>query len=155
RFLKGLNIHCRDTAGQERFRTITTAYYRGARGIMLVYDITNEISFENVRKWIKNVEEHAPTDVVTIIVGNNCEMNDRRQVSKERGEQLATEYGMKFMEISNRCNINVDEAFFTLARDIKEKMDRKMEGEGQQPKGSQQSDEKHQPEKSFGKCTIH
>ena len=65
---------------QERFRTITTAYYRGAMGIMLVYDITNEKSFDNIKNWIRNIEEHASADVEKMILGNKCDMNDRRQV---------------------------------------------------------------------------
>ena len=59
----------RDTAGQERFRTITTAYYRGAMGIMLVYDITNEKSFENIKNWIRNIEENASADVEKMLLG--------------------------------------------------------------------------------------
>ena len=66
---------------QERFRTITTAYYRGAMGIMLVYDITNEKSFENIKNWIRNIEEHASADVEKMILGNKCDMTDRRQVN--------------------------------------------------------------------------
>jgi small GTP-binding protein len=71
---------CRDTAGQERFRTITTAYYRGAMGIMLVYDITNEKSFENIKNWIRNIEENASADVEKMLLGNKCELNEKRQV---------------------------------------------------------------------------
>lgn len=70
----------RDTAGQERFRTITTAYYRGAMGIMLVYDITQEKSFENIKNWIRNIEENASADVEKMLLGNKCELNDKRQV---------------------------------------------------------------------------
>jgi len=127
---KKIKLQIWDTAGQERFRTITTAYYRGAMGIMLVYDITNEKSFDNIKNWIRNIEEHATSDVEKMVLGNKCDMNDRRQVSKERGEQLAIEYGIKFMETSAKASINVEEAFFTLARDIKSKMDRKMDGAG-------------------------
>ena len=80
-----MTLHClgyrRDTAGQERFRTITTAYYRGAMGIMLVYDITNEKSFDNIKNWIRNIEEHASADVEKMILGNKCDMNDKRQVN--------------------------------------------------------------------------
>ena len=72
---------------QERFRTITTAYYRGAMGIMLVYDITNEKSFDNIKNWIRNIEEHASADVEKMILGNKCDMNDRRQVI-DRYEQI-------------------------------------------------------------------
>jgi len=125
---KKIKLQIWDTAGQERFRTITTAYYRGAMGIMLVYDITNEKSFDNIKNWIRNIEEHATSDVEKMVLGNKCDMNDRRQVSKERGEQLAIEYGIKFMETSAKASINVEEAFLTLARDIKLKMDRKMDG---------------------------
>lgn len=140
-----------DTAGQERFRTITTAYYRGmsthylcnyiiwklidlvlfyrrlgAMGIMLVYDVTNEKSFENIKNWIRNIEDHASSDVEKMILGNKCDIAERRQVSKERGEQLAIEYGIKFMETSAKSAINVEEAFFTLARDIKSKMEARL-----------------------------
>ncbi|CAL4211569.1 unnamed protein product, partial [Meganyctiphanes norvegica] len=111
-------------ARQERFRTITTAYYRGAMGIMLVYDITNEKSFDNIKNC--NIEEHASADVEKMVLGNKCDMNDKRQVSKERGEQLAIEYGIKFMETSAKASINVEESFFNLARDIKSKMEKKL-----------------------------
>ncbi|VDP12354.1 unnamed protein product [Onchocerca flexuosa] len=121
---KKIKLQIWDTAGQERFRTITTAYYRGAMGIMLVYDITNEKSFDNIKNWIRNIEEHASSDVDRMIIGNKCDIEERRQVSRERGEQLAIEYGTKFMETSAKANINVEEAFFTLARDIKLKTER-------------------------------
>ena len=74
----------RDTAGQERFRTITTAYYRGAMGILLVYDITSDKSFDNIKNWIRNIEEHASADVEKMILGNKCDMNDKRQVRSGR-----------------------------------------------------------------------
>lgn len=119
-------LFVRDTAGQERFRTITTAYYRGAMGIMLVYDITNEKSFENIKNWIRNIEENASADVEKMLLGNKCEMEEKRQVSRERGEQLAIEYNIKFIETSAKESINVEEAFFTLARDIKAKMEKKL-----------------------------
>uniref|UniRef100_UPI00358E5B83 ras-related protein Rab-8B-like n=1 Tax=Myxine glutinosa TaxID=7769 RepID=UPI00358E5B83 len=125
---KKIKLQIWDTAGQERFRTITTAYYRGAMGIMLVYDITNEKSFENIQNWIGNIEQHASSDVEKMILGNKCDMNNKRQVTKERGEKLAIEYGVKFVETSAKSSVNVEEAFFALARDIKTKMDRKLEG---------------------------
>ena len=67
---KKIKLQIWDTAGQERFRTITTAYYRGAMGIMLVYDITNEKSFDNIKNWIRNIEEHASEGVEKLLVGN-------------------------------------------------------------------------------------
>ncbi|KAH1007926.1 hypothetical protein HUJ04_005098, partial [Dendroctonus ponderosae] len=123
---KKIKLQIWDTAGQERFRTITTAYYRGAMGIMLVYDITNEKSFENIKNWIRNIEENASADVEKMLLGNKCELEEKRQVSKERGEQLAIEYGIKFIETSAKASIRVEDAFFTLARDIKAKMEKKL-----------------------------
>lgn len=95
-------------------------------GIMLVYDVTNEKSFENIKNWIRNIEENASADVEKMLLGNKCELTNKRQVSKERGESLAIEYGIKFMETSAKSSINVEEAFFTLARDIKAKMEKRL-----------------------------
>ncbi|KAI4825839.1 hypothetical protein KUCAC02_021504 [Chaenocephalus aceratus] len=106
---KRVKLQIWDTAGQERFRTITTAYYRGAMGIMLVYDISNEKSFENIKNWIRNIEEHASSDVEKMVLGNKCDMTDRRQVSKDRGEKLAIDYGVKFLETSAKSGLNVEE----------------------------------------------
>lgn len=85
-----LTRSCRDTAGQERFRTITTAYYRGAMGIMLVYDITDEKSFENIKNWIRNIEENASANVEKMLLGNKCELNEKRQVIMRQFEWPAT-----------------------------------------------------------------
>uniref|UniRef100_A0A3P9KAJ0 small monomeric GTPase n=1 Tax=Oryzias latipes TaxID=8090 RepID=A0A3P9KAJ0_ORYLA len=115
---KRVKLQIWDTAGQERFRTITTAYYRGAMGIMLVYDICNVKSFDSIKNWIRNIEEHASSDVEKMILGNKCDMTDRRQVSKDRGEKLAIDYRVKFLETSAKSSLNVEEAFYTMARDI-------------------------------------
>ncbi|KAK3094723.1 hypothetical protein FSP39_005446 [Pinctada imbricata] len=127
---KKIKLQIWDTAGQERFRTITTAYYRGAM--------------------------HASQDVEKMILGNKCDMNDKRVVSKEKGESLAIEHGIKFMETSAKASINVEEAFFTLARDIKAKMDKKLENSNVQSKGSggQQLTNKPPAKKSGWRCTI-
>eukprot|EP01084_Bolivina_argentea_P263940 446927_1 len=107
-----------DTAGQERFRTITTAYYHGAMGILLVYDITDEQSFLNMRNWMRNIEQHTSESVQKILIGNKCHMTDDRIITKERGQQFADEYGIKFFESSAECDINVKEPFISIATDI-------------------------------------
>ncbi|KAG5518581.1 hypothetical protein PMAC_002977 [Pneumocystis sp. 'macacae'] len=119
---KRIKLQIWDTAGQERFRTITTAYYRGAMGILLVYDVTDEKSFNNVRSWVSNIQQYAAEDVNKILVGNKCDWEERRVISPEQGQNLAEEYGMLFLEASAKSNINVDKAFFVLSREIKKRL---------------------------------
>jgi len=95
---KRVKLQIWDTAGQERFRTITTAYYRGAMGILLVYDVTDEKSFNNIRTWFSNVEQHATEGVRKILIGNKCDWEEKRAVSTERGQELADELGIPFLE---------------------------------------------------------
>ncbi|OQV20838.1 Ras-related protein Rab-10 [Hypsibius exemplaris] len=121
--LKGKKIKLQiwDTAGQERFHTITTSYYRGAMGIMLVYDITQPKSFDNIAKWLRNIEEHANEDVEKMLLGNKCDMEDRRAISRERGEDIARQHGIRFLETSAKANINVERAFYELSEAILDK----------------------------------
>ncbi|XP_071451356.1 ras-related protein Rab-10 [Hetaerina americana] len=118
---KKIKLQIWDTAGQERFHTITTSYYRGAMGIMLVYDITNEKSFENIVKWLRNIDEHANEDVEKMILGNKKDMVDKRVVSTERGIAIAREHGIRFMETSAKENLNISQAFDELAEAILDK----------------------------------
>jgi len=110
-----------DTAGQERFRTITQAYYRGAMGILLVYDVTDDKSFNNIRTWMRNIEQHANEQVVKILLGNKCDMPDKKMVTYEQGADLAKEFSIQFYETSAKTNVNVEEAFTAIARAIKDK----------------------------------
>ncbi|CAH0702846.1 unnamed protein product [Spodoptera exigua] len=110
-----------DTAGQERFRTLTTAYYRGAMGIILMYDITNLESFNHLSYWLRNIQEYASPDVIKVLVGNKCDVHENhRAVPKERGQKIADDFDMPFFEVSCKSNINIEEAFLTLARKIRE-----------------------------------
>ncbi|KAK3943831.1 ATP synthase regulation protein NCA2-domain-containing protein [Diplogelasinospora grovesii] len=119
---KRVKLQIWDTAGQERFRTITTAYYRGAMGILLVYDVTDERSFNNIRTWFANVEQHATEGVNKILIGNKCDWEEKRAVSTEQGQALADELGIPFLEVSAKSNINIDKAFYSLAADIKKRI---------------------------------
>jgi len=118
---KRIKLQIWDTAGQERFHTITTSYYRGAMGIMLVYDITNPKSFDNIAKWLRNIDEHANEDVEKMILGNKCDMTEKRIISKEKGEAIAREHGIRFLETSAKANINIERAFIELAEAILKK----------------------------------
>lgn len=115
---KKIKLQIWDTAGQERFHTITTSYYRGATGIMLVYDVTQARSFENINKWLRNIDDHASNDVVKMLIGNKCDMEDKRCIARARGEALAREHGIPFFETSAKNNINVEKAFFEITRAI-------------------------------------
>ncbi|XP_028395874.1 ras-related protein Rab-8A-like [Dendronephthya gigantea] len=107
-----IRIQMWDTAGQERYETITTQYYRRAQGIMLVYDITRRKTFDNIQKWIHYVEEHAGSEVKTLIIGNKCDVGEnKRQVSYGEGEKLSQKYGIPFFETSAYSNVNIEKAF--------------------------------------------
>ncbi|XP_069780550.1 ras-related protein Rab-3C isoform X2 [Narcine bancroftii] len=119
---KRIKLQIWDTAGQERYRTITTAYYRGAMGFILMYDITNEESFNAVQDWSTQIKTYSWDNAQVILVGNKCDMEDERIVSMERGKQLADQLGFEFFETSAKDNINVKQTFERLVDIICEKM---------------------------------
>ncbi|KAI4904499.1 hypothetical protein NFI96_025299 [Prochilodus magdalenae] len=118
---KKIKLQIWDTAGQERFHTITTSYYRGAMGIMLVYDMLLLgllfIDRSDVFTAVCDLQ-HANEDVERMLLGNKCDMEDKRVVPKAKGEQIAREHGIRFFETSAKANINIEKAFLTLAEDI-------------------------------------
>lgn len=87
-----------DTAGQERFRTITSAYYRGSQGILLVFDLTDMLSFENICKfWMNEVETYAEKDAIFFLIGNKSDLNDQRQVPQDKINQFCNEKKLTYM----------------------------------------------------------
>ena len=111
-----------DTAGQERFKNITANYYRGAHGILVLYDITDVDSFKNLNNWLMEIEKNAKSNVVKVLIGNKSDLSSLRKVSVEEGEEFAEENGMKFIETSAKNRDNVLEAFEELGREIMEVM---------------------------------
>lgn len=107
-----------DTAGQERYRAITSAYYRGAVGALLVYDTTKFASFEIVRRWLKELRDHADPKIVTMLIGNKTDLEDRRAVTTADGEKFAAENGLLFAETSALNSSNVDQALQTILTEI-------------------------------------
>ncbi|XP_065850956.1 ras-related protein RABA6a-like [Euphorbia lathyris] len=107
-----------DTAGQERFRAITSSYYRGALGALLVYDITRRATFENVKKWLKELREFGNSDMVVILVGNKSDLSNSRETSEEEGKKYAEMEGLCFTETSAMENLNVEEAFLEMITKI-------------------------------------
>ncbi|XP_068082477.1 ras-related protein Rab-37 isoform X2 [Anabrus simplex] len=108
-----------DTAGQERFRSVTHAYYRDAHALLLLYDVTNKTSFDNIRAWLGEIREYSQDDVVIMLLGNKSDCNSERLVRKEDGERLAREYNVAFMETSAKTGLNVELAFMAVARELK------------------------------------
>jgi len=91
-------------------------------GILLVYDVTDDRSFNNIRTWHANIEQHASEGVNKVLIGNKSDWTDKRAVTEEEGRELAEELGIRFIETSAKINEGVEEAFFTLARDIKARL---------------------------------
>ena len=113
---QNIKLQIWDTAGQERFRTLTASYYRGAHGIIIVYDVTDRETFENVRQWMHEIDRFANDNVCKVLVGNKCDLEDKRKVGKEEGEELAKHYAIPYLETSAKSNICVEESFTTMAR---------------------------------------
>ncbi|CAF0836003.1 unnamed protein product [Brachionus calyciflorus] len=127
---KRVKLQIWDTAGQERYRTITTAYYRGAMGFILMYDITNEESFNAVQDWVTQIKTYSWDNAQVVLVGNKSDMQNERVVAYERGKQLADHLGLEFFETSAKENINVKQVFERLVDIICEKMAEGGENEG-------------------------
>ncbi|XP_066498736.1 RAB3D, member RAS oncogene family, b isoform X2 [Hoplias malabaricus] len=129
-FVSTVGIDFKDTAGQERYRTITTAYYRGAMGFLLMYDITNQDSFSAVQDWATQIKTYSWDNAQVILVGNKCDLEDDRLIPTEDSQRLADELGFQFFEASAKDNINVKQVFERLVDVICEKMNETMEGDG-------------------------
>mmetsp|Transcript_37225 Transcript_37225/g.85915 ORF Transcript_37225/g.85915 Transcript_37225/m.85915 type:complete len:205 (+) Transcript_37225:225-839(+) len=124
-----LKLQIWDTAGQERFRTITVSYFKGAHGIVLMYDVTDRETFDSISHWLMQIKEHADAQVNVVLVGNKCDIADKRQVEAAEGQALADEYKLKFFETSAKANTRVDETFTSIASETRERL-MKQESEG-------------------------
>ncbi|OWF56414.1 GTP-binding protein YPTC1 [Mizuhopecten yessoensis] len=114
-----VQLHIWDTAGQDRFKSITSSFYRGAHGIMLVYDVTDMDSFINVEKWLQEVDKQRGRDNSIILVGNKSDMTSKRVVTWEMGKEYADKLGVLYLETSAKTSTNVETLFLTMAADIK------------------------------------
>ncbi|CAA2963702.1 ras-related protein RABA2a-like [Olea europaea var. sylvestris] len=114
-----------DTAGQERYRAITSAYYRGALGALLVYDVTKPTTFENVSRWLKELRDHADSNIVIMLIGNKTDLKHLRAVATEDAQGFAEKEGLSFMETSALEATNVENAFQTILSEIYRKISKK------------------------------
>ncbi|CAJ1062868.1 ras-related protein Rab-11A-like [Xyrichtys novacula] len=100
-----------DTAGQERYRAITSAYYRGAVGALLVYDIAKHLTYENAERWLKELQDHADSNIVIMLVGNKSDLRHLRAVPTDEAKAFAEKHGLSFLETSALDSSNVELAF--------------------------------------------
>ena len=107
-----------DTAGQERYRAITSAYYRGAVGALLVYDISNGMTFKNVERWLTELRENAASNIVIMLVGNKSDLRHLREVTTEEAKGFSEKHGLSFIETSALDSTNVELAFQTIITEI-------------------------------------
>ncbi|KXJ72073.1 ras-related protein Rab-35 [Aedes albopictus] len=106
-----------DTAGQERFRLITNSYYRGAHGVVVMYDVTNMRSFQHVKRWLQEIEANcAGGEICKLLVGNKNDNPQRKRVPPKDAQALADMHGMEFIETSAKECYNVGKVFTTIAK---------------------------------------
>ena len=119
---KKVKLQIWDTAGQERFMAVTTCYFRGAHGIIIVYDCTDQQSFDNVQRWLDKVDAQGCGDVSKLLVGNKCDLRTQQVIDCHVASQFAERLGMRFLEASAENATNVDEVFLTMTREIQNRV---------------------------------
>lgn len=107
-----------DTTGQERFRSITSSYYRGAHGILLLYDTTKSSSFDRIKSWLTEVDRYANQNVCKVLVGTKNDLVDEKEVDTGRVEQFCGGLGIPFFETSSKTTENVTETFLQITKNI-------------------------------------
>ena len=111
---KTYKVDFHDTQGQERYRAISKNFIKNADGIILMYDITSQTSFDSITEWMDNIRKAKAEGFPIVLVGNKCDLEEKREISKEEGEDLAKKYGLSFYETSNKNNINIEESCLDL-----------------------------------------
>ena len=131
---KKIKMQIWDTAGQERFKNIIASYYRGAHGILLIYDVTDKESFKNLSNWLIEIEKNANKNVLKILIGNKTDLEEKRVITYNQGKEFADSYGLKYIETSAKKNLNVNEAFETVGRELMQASDDKKIGKSKDKK---------------------
>ena len=121
--IDGHNIKAQiwDTAGQEKYKAITGAYYKGSKGAFIVYDITRKETFDSVDRWINDLKCTADPKITIILIGNKCDLEHRREILKAQGEEKARSFGCAFLETSALSGDNIEKGFQTMITEIYKK----------------------------------
>ncbi|KAL5989520.1 Ras-related protein RABA1f [Asimina triloba] len=117
----------------QRYRAITSAYYRGAVGALLVYDVTRHVTFENVERWLKELRDHTDSNIVIMLVGNKADLRHLRAVTTEDAKSFAEKENTFFMETSALESMNVEDAFTEVLTQIYRVVSRKALDIGDDP----------------------
>ena len=149
---KVFKIEIWDTAGQERYKAITSAYYKGAKGCLIVYDTTSQLTFNNIDKWMSEIREKALTNIKVMIVGNKIDLKDKRIIPIEEAMKKSQELQAPIMETSAYDATNVKEAFYDLIREMYKEVKKNLDivEESENNEGIQL--ETNQEEKKKGCC---
>ena len=124
---KIFKIEMWDTAGQERYKSITSAYYKGAKGALVVYDTTSAQSFENVDKWYNEIKEKTGKDIKLILIGNKIDLAEQKVVNTDEALAKAKTWGIPLMETSAKSAVNVKEAFHNLLKEMYLEMNKNLQ----------------------------
>ena len=123
-----LKVFFYDTSGQEKYNSLSFNYIKNCHGILLMYDISKKESFLKIKDWLNNIFEHKDKDFPILLLGNKCDLEEKREVTKEEGDQLAKELKLNFYETSNKDNINIEKAITELIEMIYKKLGKEFEG---------------------------
>jgi len=147
---KTVKLQIWDTAGQERFRTIAAAYYRGAHGIIVVYDVTDGESYENVKGWLTEIDRYASEGVHKLLLGNKSDLTERRVVEHDAAKEFADQLGIPLLETSAKTSAGVEDAFIAMAKQVKESVDANPEPSSNSKAGNVSVGRSLEAEKSEG-----
>jgi Ras-related protein Rab-1A len=114
---KYIKLQLWDTAGQERFKTLTRSYYRGSHGIIIIFDITNRESFNNIRNWIYEINNYSE-NTCNILVGNKLDLIDKREITYKEAKEFAAMHDLTYIEVSASNNINIHNIFDFLSKEL-------------------------------------
>ena len=130
-----------DTAGQEKYKAITSAYYKGSKGALVIYDITQKETFANIEKWVNDLKCKGDPKITIIIIGNKSDLEEKRQISKEQGEEKAKSFGCAFLETSAFSGDNIEKAFEMMVKEIYDKFTSDIGGDDEEELDSNEKGE--------------